>query len=141
MNSLNKVMLIGKVATEPRMKITKSGQRIVTFKLITSSGWLDTKSNEWQTRPEWHSIVAFGKVADKAQDRLKKDTLLYLEGAIQTRKIPVISPTGEDLFKQVTEIRASDIMCLNQNESVSAEVIPDNIGNLYTFDDESEEEE
>ena len=139
MNSLNKVILIGKVATEPKMKITKSGQRIVTFKLITSSGWLDTKSNEWQTRPEWHSIVTFGKIADKAQEKLKKDNFIYLEGTIQTRKVPVLSPVGEDLFKQVTEIRAIDIIYLNQNETVMPE-IPDNIGNLYAFDDEGDEE-
>ena len=139
MISLNKVMLIGKVATEPKMKITKSGQRIVTFKLITSSGWLDTKSNEWQTRPEWHAIVVFGKVADRAQEKLKKDSFIYLEGSIQTRKVPVVSPTGEDLFKQVTEIRAIDIIYLNQAENTQL-YIPDNIGNIYAFDDEGEEE-
>ena len=139
MISLNKVMLIGKVATEPKMKITKSGQRIVTFKLITSSGWLDSKSNEWQTKPEWHSIVCFGKIADKAQEKLKKDLSVYVEGAIQTRKVPIVSPTGEELFKQVMEIRAVDVLYLNQNDGLTTEYIPDNIGNLYSFDDEGEE--
>ena len=139
MISLNKVMFIGKVATEPKMKITKSGQRIVTFKLITSSGWLDSKSNEWQTKPEWHSIVCFGKIADKAQEKLKKDLSVYVEGAIQTRKVPIISPTGEELFKQVVEIRAVDVLYLNQNDGLTTEYIPDNIGNLYSFDDEGEE--
>ena len=135
MISLNKVLLIGKVATEPRMKITKNGQRIVTFKLITSSSWLDTKSNEMQTKPEWHSVAAFGKVADKAQENLKHDSIVYIEGAIQTRKVPVVATTGEDLFKQVTEIRAIDLMCLKDTDNL----ISDNLGNTYDYYDDEEE--
>lgn len=132
--SLNKVLLIGKVGTEPKMKITKNGQRIVTFKLITSSSWTDTKSGETQTKPEWHCVAAFGKVADKAQDSLKQDSMVYIEGTIQTRKVPYVTPDGEDVFKQVTEIRALDIMLLNGTEAL----VPDNIGNTYGYYDDDD---
>lgn len=135
MISLNKVLLIGKLGTEPKMKITKSGQRIVTFKVITSSSWLDSKSNEMQTKPEWHSVAAFGKVADKAQESLKQESMVYIEGTIQTRKVPYVTTEGEEVFKQITEIRALDIMVLNNKETL----LPDNIGNTYSYYDDDDD--
>lgn len=133
MISLNKVMLIGKIATEPKMKITKSGQRIVTFKVITASSWAD-KNNEIQSKPEWHSIAAFGKVADKVQESLHKESMVYIEGTIQSRKVPVPSISSDDLFKQVFEIRALDLMPLE----ASVINIPDNYGNTYDYEEEEE---
>ena len=135
MISLNKVLLIGEVGTEPKMKITKNGQRICTFKLITSSSWTDTKSGETQTKPEWHSVAAFGKVADKAQETVTQDSLVYIEGTIQTRKVPYITNDGEEVFKQVTEVRALDLMTLNKTETL----VPDNIGNTYDYYDDDDE--
>jgi len=44
------------------------------------------KNGERQKRTEWHKIVVWGKQAEIAQQYLKKGSLLYLEGRIQSRE-------------------------------------------------------
>jgi single-strand DNA-binding protein len=82
--SLNKAMLIGRLGMDPEVRYTKSGGAVVNFRMATDSRYKDAQGNR-QEQTEWHSIVAFGKLADFAQNWLKKGREVYVEGRIQTR--------------------------------------------------------
>jgi single-strand DNA-binding protein len=82
--SLNKAMLIGRLGKDPEVRYTKSGGAVVNFTMATDSRYKDAQGNK-QEQTEWHSIVAFGKLADFAQNWLKKGREVYVEGRIQTR--------------------------------------------------------
>jgi single-strand DNA-binding protein len=82
--TLNKAMLIGRLGKDPEVRYTKSGDPVASFSLATDDNWKDKQGNR-QERTEWHNIVAWGKLADFAQNYLKKGRQVYVEGRIQTR--------------------------------------------------------
>lgn len=82
--NLNKVMLIGRLGRDPEVRYTNSGSAVANFSMATTDTWKD-KGGQRQERTEWHNIVAWGRLADFAQNYLKKGKLIYVEGRLQTR--------------------------------------------------------
>jgi single-strand DNA-binding protein len=82
---LNKVMLIGRLGRDPETRYTSGGQAVANFSMATDETYKD-RNGERQKRTEWHKIVVWGKQAEIAQQYLKKGSLLFLEGRIQSRE-------------------------------------------------------
>ena len=83
-NSINKVILAGHLGANPEARYTKSGRAAVSFSLATNEVWKQTDgSNSEHT--EWHSIIAWDKLAEFAQQYLYKGQLVSIEGKIHTR--------------------------------------------------------
>jgi single-strand DNA-binding protein len=83
--SVNKVILVGRLGRDPETRYTGGGQAVANFSMATDETYKD-KNGEKQKRTEWHKIVVWGKLAEIAQQYLKKGSLLYLEGRIQSRE-------------------------------------------------------
>ncbi|MGL4721923.1 MAG: single-stranded DNA-binding protein [Desulfovibrionaceae bacterium] len=81
---LNKVMLIGRLGKTPELKYTQSGIPVTSFSLATSENYTDKDGNK-QEKTEWHTIIFFQKQAEICAQYLQKGSLIYLEGALQTR--------------------------------------------------------
>lgn len=85
MSSVNKVILIGNLGKDPEIKYMASGNPVCRFSLATNETWKDKVGNA-QERTEWHSIVAFGKLAEICGQYLTKGRLCYVEGSIRSGK-------------------------------------------------------
>ena len=83
MANLNKVTLIGRLGQDPEIRYTQSGSAVANATIATNDYWTD-KQGEKQERTEWHSLVFWGKLADRAQSYLKKGSQVYVEGRLQT---------------------------------------------------------
>ena len=83
--SVNKVILVGRLGKDPETRYTSGGQAVCNFSLATDETFKD-KSGERQKRTEWHRIVVWSKLAEIAQQYLKKGSQIYLEGRIQSRE-------------------------------------------------------
>jgi single-strand DNA-binding protein len=83
--SVNKVILVGRLGRDPETRFTPNGQAVCNFSLATDESYKD-RAGERQKRTEWHRIVLWGKLAELAQQYLKKGSLIYLEGRIQSRQ-------------------------------------------------------
>ena len=85
--SINKVMLIGRVGKEPEIRSTQDGREIANLSLATSESWKDKTSGERKEKTEWHKLVIFNEgLVNVVKSYVKKGALLYVEGALQTRK-------------------------------------------------------
>ena len=84
MSSLNKVLLIGNLGSDPETRFTPSGAQVANFSLATSESWND-KDGQRQERTEWHRIVLWRRLAEIAGQYLKKGSKVYIEGKLQTR--------------------------------------------------------
>ena len=105
---VNKVILVGNLGADPEMRYTTSGSGICTFKLATTEAWTDKQTNEKQERTEWHRVKVFGRLAEIANEYLKKGRQVYIEGSIRTDKF-----TGKDgVEKYFTDIIASNMQLL-----------------------------
>jgi single-strand DNA-binding protein len=85
MSSLNKIMLIGHLGKDPEIRYTPDGSPVATFSLATSENWTD-KSGNRQEHTEWHTIVAWTRLADLAKRFLSKGRQVYIEGKIRSRE-------------------------------------------------------
>ena len=83
--SVNKVILVGRLGRDPETRYTGSGQAVANFSLATDESYKD-RNGERQKRTEWHKIVVWGKQAEIAQQYLKKGSLIFVEGRIQSRE-------------------------------------------------------
>ncbi len=96
--NLNKALLIGRVASDPELKSTNSGQSVCSFRIATNRTWKDT-SGQKREEAQFHNIVLWGKQAELASQYMPKGSLVYIEGRLQTR-----SWEGQGGKKYITEI-------------------------------------
>lgn len=108
MATLNKVTLIGHLGHDPELSHTTHGDAMVQMSLATSEVWKDRNTGEKKEATEWHRIVMYRKLAETAAQYLKKGSLVYIEGHLQTRKW-----SGQDgVERYTTSIIADDMRML-----------------------------
>lgn len=83
---VNKVILIGNLGNEPELMTFEGGTSLCHFTLATSEQWLNAKTNQTESKTEWHRIVAFGQLATICKKYLDKGDKVYVEGKLQTRE-------------------------------------------------------
>jgi single-strand DNA-binding protein len=121
---LNKVMIIGRLGTDPDMRYTANGNPVTTFRVAVSRQWKDS-SGELREETEWFSIVTWNKLAEICHNHLNKNMRVYLEGRLQTRSWED-QQSGQTRYK--TEVVASDMIILDSRasrESAQAVVEPE----------------
>ena len=110
--SLNKVMLIGNVGTDPEVRYLDGNTKVATFRLATTERFKD-RSGETRENTEWHNIVAWGQPADVCERFVRKGTQLYIEGRLRTRKYT--DRNGQE--KYTTEINVDTLQLLGRRDS------------------------
>lgn len=113
---LNKVQLIGNLGKDPETKTFPNGGITTTFSLATSDHWTDKNTGERREHTEWHSIVCNNRLAEIAQQYLRKGSKVYLEGSLRTRKWT----DRDNIERYTTEIRCDSFKMLdsaNRNQS------------------------
>lgn len=85
MNSVNKVMLLGRLGADPELRYTSGGSAVLSFRMATTKTWLD-RDGQKQERTEWHRIVFWKKAADRLASLLHKGGRVFVEGEIRTQE-------------------------------------------------------
>lgn len=104
---VNKVILIGRLGADPKIRYTPDGTMVTNFRLATDEQWKN-KAGEKTQKTEWHRIVTFRKLAEICGNYLTKGKLVYIEGRIQTRSWE----DKEGVKRYTTEIIASNMQML-----------------------------
>ena len=107
MASANRVILVGHVGRPPEVSHMPNGDAVAKFSIATTDTWKD-KGGERHEKTEWHSIVIFRRLGEAAGEYLKKGSLVYLEGRLQTRKWQ--DKNGQDRY--TTEIICDQMQML-----------------------------
>ena len=84
-NGLNKVLIIGNLGSAPEIKYTSSGSAVANLSIATSERWKDRNTGEQKEQVEWHRVVLFSRLAEIAEQYLKKGSKVFVEGKLQTR--------------------------------------------------------
>jgi len=84
MVSLNKVMIIGNLGSEPEMRFTPNGSPVTSFRVATNRVYT-TSEGERKQETEWFTVVAWNKLAEQCNQFLTKGRLVYAEGRLRTR--------------------------------------------------------
>ncbi len=84
MSGVNKVIVVGRLGTDPEVKTVTGGNSVARLSIATSENWTD-KQGQKQERTEWHRVVVWGKLAELCGKFLSKGRQVYVEGRLQTR--------------------------------------------------------
>lgn len=81
---INRVTLLGNLGKDPEIRRLENGAVVAKFSVATNENYRD-KNGEWQKLTEWHDIVAWRSLAERAESTLKKGTMIYIEGKLTHR--------------------------------------------------------
>jgi len=86
MRNLNRVVLVGRVGQDPEIRHLDNNVAVCKFSLATNDRYQDKQGNWVDSPTEWHDIVLWRNLAERANTELKKGKLVYIEGKIGYRK-------------------------------------------------------
>ena len=109
---VNRVTLIGNLGRDPEIRRLESGAAVAKFSVATNENYRD-KSGEWQSQTEWHEVVVWRTLAERAERDLKKGAMVYLEGKLTHRKWE--DKDGNP--RKTTEVVGNYFRILNRRES------------------------
>jgi single-strand DNA-binding protein len=117
-NSLNKVILVGRLGGKPEIRShSQSGRSSASFTLATHERIFNPSTRESTDRTEWHKIkVWFPKLVEFSEKLLDKGKLVLIEGSIRSRDYQ----DRDGNKKYITEIVADKIILLGKREEGSA---------------------
>ncbi len=116
-NSLNKVILVGRLGGKPEMRrLPQQDRWVATFTLATNERLFNPNTRETSDRTEWHKIVVFGKLAEFCDKYLGQGRQILLEGKLRTRSWQ----DKEGNKRTKTEVEAVNIVLLGKREESSA---------------------
>ncbi len=108
---VNKVILIGNLGKDPEVRYLENNVAVARFSLATNENYKD-KSGEWQKVTEWHDIVVWRYLAERAEKYLKKGMQVYVEGKLTHRKY-----TDKDgVERYATDVVANTFHILEKKE-------------------------
>lgn len=103
--NLNKVLLVGRLTQDPETRSTPSGQTVTTIRMATNRVWTN-QGGQKQEAVEYHTVVAWGRLAEIASQYLKRGAMAMIEGRLQTRSWDD-KTTGQKRY--MTEIVAENL--------------------------------
>ena len=109
--SLNKVILIGRLGQDPDVREVGSA-KVANFSIATDESYTDKTGNKVE-KTEWHRIVMWNRAAENAEKYLKKGSLIYVEGKLETRSWE--NDAGEKRYS--TEIKSFSFQMLDNKNS------------------------
>jgi len=113
--NLNKAMIIGNVTRDPDVRTTSGGQQVALFSVATNRSWTDPSGTK-KEQVEFHSVVAWRKLAEIIGQYVKKGGKIFVEGRLQTRSWD--DPSGVKKYR--TEIVAENVIMLDRKPAAGA---------------------
>lgn len=110
----NRVQLEGNLGKAPEMK-NFDNSKLARFSVATSE-YKKNKAGEIITETQWHSVTAWGKLADLAEKTLDKGSRVSIDGKLVSRSY--VDKEGNKRY--VTEIHANDITLIAKKEEQAA---------------------
>lgn len=110
MNAIkNKVQLIGNLGQDPEIRTLENGTKRARFSLATSEHYKNAQGDKVEDT-QWHTVVAWGKVADIVENYLVKGKQVAVEGKLTHRSYE--GQAGEKRY--ITEVRCHELLLLGK---------------------------
>jgi len=105
--SVNKVILIGHLGQDPEVRYTGGGTPVCSLRIATNDSYKN-KDGDLVEKTEWHSIVAWARLAEICGEYLRKGSQVYIEGSLQTRQWE----DRDGNTRYTTEVKAREMVML-----------------------------
>lgn len=127
---VNRVILIGNLGKDPEVRRLESGAVVARFSLATTENYMD-KEGKWQDQTEWHEVVVWRNLAERAEKSLKKGSMIYLEGKLTHRSWQ----DADGNQRRTTEVVGSYYRILDRKNSSGTATPPSSMPSTGTPDE------
>lgn len=104
--SLNRVELIGNLGQDPEMKTIPQGTSVCTLRVATSDNYKGQDGN-WVENTDWHTVILWDRLAERAAKSLQKGSKVYIEGRLKHNKYE-----KDGVTRYFTEVRADNFISM-----------------------------
>lgn len=115
---INKVILVGNLGRDPETRYSSDGNTAITNLNIATNRRHRNAEGQTVTDTEWHRVVMFSRLAEIAKEYLRKGSMVYIEGRLQTRQYEAKDGSGT---RYTTEIVAEQMQMLGNRTGASHE--------------------
>src|SRR5690606_10680534 len=105
-DGLNRAILIGRVAVDPRLSYTQSGVAVTTFRIAVDRPF---KHQQGERETDFFTVVTWRKLAETCAHNLSKGRLVAVEGRLQTRSYQA----QDGGTRWITEVVAENVRFLD----------------------------
>ncbi len=113
--SQNQVIITGRLTRDPEFRATQKGTTVCFFDIASNRRIKDQTTQEWKDETTYVPIIAWGQVAERCRDKIRKGTPVYIEGRLSNSEY--ISKEGTKIKK--LRIVVNKIQILEQIKSDS----------------------
>ncbi len=114
--TLNKLLVIGNVGTDPEMRYTPNGNPVTTFSVATNRRYT-TSEGEQREETEWFRVNAWNRLAETCNQYVTKGMKVYVEGRLKSS--PYTANSGE--VRAGNEITANEVKFLDRAPTAGPE--------------------
>lgn len=129
MPEVNNVIIAGNLTKDPVFRTTSIGTSVINFSIASNHKYRD-HDNQWQDDVCYVGIVAWNKLAESCNERLKKGCGVLIDGELQSRSWK----TEDGFTRYIVEIKARRIQFLNKRANVDG-FDPD--GDVHIIEEDS----
>lgn len=80
----NQVIITGRLTRDPEFRYTQKGVTVCFFDIASNRRYKDNNTQEWKEDTTFIPVIAWGPIADRCKDRIKKGTPVYIDGRLST---------------------------------------------------------
>lgn len=100
--SINKIILVGNIGRDPDIQTTTSGTKVAHVSLATTRRF--PREGNMEERTEWHRLTLWDRLAQLAEDYIRKGDRVYVEGRMEYDSFErngVTIPTAEVVVREI----------------------------------------
>jgi len=113
-NVRNRVQLVGNLGSAPELKVFENN-KLVRFSVATTE-YKKNKAGESINETQWHNVIAWGKLAEMAEQNFEKGSRVFIDGKLVNR-----SYTDKEGNKRyVTEVVANDAYLVTKQQQAAS---------------------
>ena len=112
--AVNKIILVGNVGRDPEVQSTSNGHKVAHFSLATSRRI--PRDNGFEERTEWHRLTVWNRLAEIAEEYVRKGDRLYVEGRMEYdsyERDGVTIPTAEVNVRELVMLGSASGRAVN----------------------------
>ena len=107
--SVNKVILVGNLGKDPEVRRLSSGEPVVNLRIATSESWKEKATGERRERTEWHSVVAWQRLAEIIGQKAKEEALYMARLLVSKADHELLGATEFEIRERVHKLGAHAI--------------------------------
>jgi single-strand DNA-binding protein len=82
--TMNKILIIGNLGSDPEMRYTPKGNPVTSFTVATNRRYT-TAEGETREETEWFRVSAWNRLAESSNNYLQRGGKVYVEGRLSSR--------------------------------------------------------